>query len=196
MELYLSQADHPDRGVALNALTHEDPYFQACWSPLLAPWTAHVVNVAARLSRSQHVRLSLDQFAHELNSEPADFRVRATTVTRSLQDMANRGFGEVRWFSHVQADVRLYRQVSLVPEAELAQLTDPELCAHGSAVADLNRRRGAEGLLLLAHSPRVSERLRRADPTFRPPGPSPADVAIARLDQLGSRPPPQQGLSL
>lgn len=196
MELYLSQADHPDRGVAVNALTHDDPYFQACWAPLLRPWTAHVVEVTARLTRSQAVQLPLERLSYELNPEPAKFWVRATTVTQSLQDMARQGFGEVRWLSHVQADVRVYRQVPLIPEVELARLTDPELCAHASAVDDANKRRATAGFPLVVHSPRVSERLRRADPTLRPSRPSPAAVAIARLDRLGSAPPSQRGLSL
>jgi len=184
MDIHLRQIGHPDSGVAVNGLTHDDPYFQACWSPLLDPWTVHAVDVSARLTRSSRVRLSLDEFSEALNPEPAGFQVRARTVGRALQDAAEKGFAHVRWSSHVQVEVQLYRQVPLVAGSDLQRLTDPELCAHASAVADVNRRRAAAGHPLLGLAPEVSERVRRADPAFRPPRSSPAEVASARLGQL------------
>src|SRR5687768_2703207 len=116
MDIHIGGSNHPDAVTAADGLGLDDPYFHACWAPLLDPWTTHTFAVSARMvrARTQPVRLTLDQFSNVLNPAPAGFQVRGRTVGRALQDAAAKGLAAVRWQSHVRVDVSLYRQLSLV----------------------------------------------------------------------------------
>jgi len=202
MELVLSQRDHPSAVVNAHGVEVGDPYFQACWAPLLSPWAAHVVAEAAELSRERPRRMSFDDLCVALNPEPADVDVRSKAVFGAMVEVEHAGLGSCAWPAPHQGTFEVYRHVPLLAEQQLQRLTDPALFAHVDAVRDVNLRLRATGAPPVTVPAWVVDRLGRADPTVRPLDPaaaSAAQEAIARLDALSAGPlakPPTAGLSL
>lgn len=204
MELRLAQRDHPRLGVNELGLSHRDPYFQACWRPILNPWTAHVVSHVAALTNGGDRTISFDQLCRQLNPTPAhpnsaakDVEIRAKTVFGAMDYAQRSGLGFVEWQATHRATFAVYRHVPLLNEPDLRRLTDPELFAHAGTVQDLNRRLSAAGRPSLPIPPWLTDRLGRSDPTARPADPTLVQTAQARLEALRrSQMPTPPGVSL
>jgi hypothetical protein len=190
MDLHLIQRDHPHSTVNDWGLSHDDPYFQACWGPLLDARTAHFVGTVARLTRDGDRTLGLDELCHELDPAPATAQTRLDTVTRAIVDAARAGLGQRLWMGPTRQGFCVYRNVALLDEASLRRLTDAELFAHTSAVSDVNRRLDLAGQPPARVPPWLADRLHRASPEIPRGSPNPTAAAMARLGALRQTPPP------
>lgn len=191
MEVALSQRDHPAAAVNAHGIEVTDPYFKACWAPLVSPWTAHVVAESAELTREGRRHMSFDDFSAALNPEPADAAVRSKIVFGAMVEAQRAGLGSCAWPTPHQGTFEVYRHVPLLAEPQLQWLTDPALFAHVDAVGDVNRRLRATGAPPVTVPRWVVDRVGRADPTVRPLDPAAAGsvrAAIARLDSLSRGP--------
>lgn len=190
MDLRLLRRDHPQPGVADLGLTHDDPYFQDCWGPLLTPWTSHVVGEAVRITANGDRMMTFDALCTRLNPERAhptavkDREIRARTVFGAMQEAARAGLGFVKWSDPGRGVFGIFRHVPLLGDADLRRLNDSQLFAHISAVQDINRRLVATGRRALQVPDWLTDRLRRSDPTARPPTPAVVEIGQARLRAL------------
>lgn len=127
MDLRLIQRDHPNTWVNDCGLTHRDPYFRACWGPLLDPWTTHFAARVAELTDNGDLTLGFDDFCRTLNAEPARAQVRLDTVTQAMLGAERAGLGYRLWNGPARQGFCVYRHVALLNEPSLRRLTDPEL---------------------------------------------------------------------
>jgi hypothetical protein len=189
MDLRLIQRDHPHPTVNDWGLTHEDPYFRACWGALLDPRTTHFVHTVARLTRRGDRTLSLDEISHHLDPTPATAQTRLDTVTGAILAAEQAGLGRRLWAGPTRQGFCVYRNVPLLDETSLRRLTDAELFAHASAVRDVNQRLSLAGQPPAEVPSWLMDRLQRGSPEIPRGAPNPTAAAMARLDAL-SRPQP------
>jgi len=198
MQLRLSLGNHPDPEVVTGALPSGGAYFRTCWGPLMGPLVAHVAGLVGGQARAGGVETSFDAFSQEVFPEPIDPPVRSIATLQVLRELDERGFGTLRSSPPAEAEFVLFRQVALVPPADLTRLTDVELECHVLALVEVSERRDRAGLGPVSVPHWMAERLDRARSGrgLRPPEAVPTDRAGELLARPTSAPSGQEAMSL
>lgn len=202
MHVRLTQRDHPDPRVNDMAITHRDPYFNACWQGVVHDWTRHLTARVATLTADGDKHLTFDDFSRQLANGSAARSTREQVVKGAMEEATGRGLGSLTWQNGEEVTINFcaYRNVPLVPDEERPRLTDAELQAHARAIFEANRRLTATGQPEVGVPEWVREKWPRINPGYQAapaPGmwrddPSAAvlseSTATARLDALRERP--------